>query len=327
MALIVSPNLTVDRTVRIERLQPGAVLRPERAVVTAGSKGVNVARVLAALGRPARLVGFLPDVDRPLIERLFDREPLELIGVEVAGELRVATIYLEHDGRVTVLNEPGPDIDAAGWGRLEDTVQEALNRQGASLLACSGSLPPGAPVDAYGRLVSLAHRAGTAVTVDAARQVLAATLPHGPDLVAPNLAEAEEALGWSQGEAVDERGPDVPARAARAAGALVRAGARAAVVTAGASGAVCATPHAATYFPGVPIEVVNPIGAGDSFVAGHAAASERGEDLLTAVASGLGAATASCEHPLAGGIDPGRARELTGQIAAGRRPIDAEVAR
>jgi 1-phosphofructokinase family hexose kinase len=323
VAVIVSPNLTVDRTVRIARLQPGAVLRPRRAVVTAGSKGVNVARVLAKLAVPCSLIGFVPATDRSVTDRLFAREPFELVGVEVPGELRVATIYLEDDGRVTVLNEPGPEVDGTAWQALEDVVRLRLAAAPpTTILICSGSLPPGAPSNGYGRLAALARESGHTAVVDAARDVLASTLRFEPDLVVPNLAEAEAALGVAEREAVDESGPDVSERAARAARALVTAGARAAVVTAGAAGAACAAEGSTIVFPGIPVTVANPIGAGDSFVGGFAAAREAGCDLLAAVARGLGAATASCEQDLAGGIDPERARVLAGQIDAERHVLD-----
>ncbi len=318
MALIVSPNLTVDRTVRIARLVPGAVQRPDRAVVTAGAKGVNVARVLAAFGYRARLVGYVPSSDRSLVDRLFSSEPLDLLGVEVDGELRVATIYLEDDGRVTVLNEPGPDVDAAAWSALEGTVHDALADGDDRVVACSGSLPPGAPVDGYGRITAIAHEHGAEVVVDAGRDALAASLAYRPDVVTPNLAEAEAALGGSGGEAVDELGDEVIQRAEEAARTLVATGARAAVVTAGAAGAAVVTTEVAAWFPGVEIDVVNPIGAGDSFVAGFIRAREDGAAMLEAVAQGLGTASASCEDALAGGVDPERAMHLTAQIAAGR---------
>jgi len=316
--LIISPNLTVDRTVRIARLVPGTVQRPERAVVTAGAKGVNVARVLAALGDRARLVGFVPTGDPALVERLFGPEPLELLGVAVAGDLRVATIYLEEDGRVTVLNEPGPEVDAPTWDALERRVREALDEGADRLVACSGSLPPGSPIDGYGRITSIAHEQGAQVVVDAGRDVLAATLPFHPDVVAPNLAEAESALGASGGETVDESGDDVTERAKEAASALVEAGAGAAVVTAGAAGAALVTGEVAVWFAGVEVDVVNPIGAGDSFVAGFVRARELGIEVVEAVASGLGAASASCENALAGGVDPVRAGALAERIADNR---------
>lgn len=316
MAIIISPNLTADRTLSLAELIPGSVLRPPRAVVTAGSKGLNVCRVLSVLGQPATLIGFVPDADAALVQRLFGAEPVELIGVPVPGELRVATIYLEDSGRVTVLNEPGPDVGTEDWARMEAAVHDALEDGAHRTLVCSGSLPPGAPDDAYGRLTDLAHQAGATAVVDASSTVLRATAPHHPDLVTPNLAEAEAALGLSEGEAVDEQSPDVRDRAVDAAVALVGIGMRHVIVTAGAAGAALADDITVRWIPGIPIEVRNPIGAGDSFVGGFVHAVESDKALWPAVVRGLATATASCAHPLAGGIDRGRVDALVDILTA-----------
>ena len=56
--LIAGPNLTIDRTLAIEELRPGEVLRFHDVVVTPGGKAqLPVARALHA---PALLVGFTP---------------------------------------------------------------------------------------------------------------------------------------------------------------------------------------------------------------------------------------------------------------------------
>ena len=63
--LIAGPNLTIDRTLTIEELRPGEVLRFDGVTVTPGGKGVNVARVARALHAPALLVGFTPGGPAP----------------------------------------------------------------------------------------------------------------------------------------------------------------------------------------------------------------------------------------------------------------------
>ena len=82
------------------------------------------------------------------------------------GEIRSTAIVIEADGRTTVLNEPGPTVDAeATWEALERRVAELA--ADAGVLVCSGSLPPGAPPDAYARLCRLAAGAGARTVVDA----------------------------------------------------------------------------------------------------------------------------------------------------------------
>ena len=78
--LIATPNITVDRTVRLAQSRPGSVLRPARAVVTAGGKEVNVGRMADAFGRRATLAGFRPEDDSAVLDRLFTAEPIDFVG-------------------------------------------------------------------------------------------------------------------------------------------------------------------------------------------------------------------------------------------------------
>jgi 1-phosphofructokinase family hexose kinase len=318
--LIATPNITVDRTIRLAELRPGSVLRPSRAVATAGGKGVNVGRVSAAFGRPATLVGFQPVDDAALVGTLFAVEPMTFVGVPVEGATRIATIYLEDSGRVTVLNEPGPEISAAAWQQYEQTIADQLATGRFQTLVCSGSLPPGVPDDGYGRLVAVGRRFGVRVLIDAARAALAASLAAGADIVTPNLAEAEGVLTGASHEAVDEAGPEVPLRACAAVRELCRRGARSAAVTAGAAGTAYGSASGVVWIPTVPVEVVNPIGAGDAFVGGLVEALDAGLSGADAVTFAVATATASVEQELAGGVDPSRARELAARLAGTARP-------
>lgn len=313
--LVVAPNLCLDRTIRLAELRPGFVQRPRGAVQTAGGKPVNTVRALHALGRDGALVALLPDGDGGRFTALLAAERVlpdaDLVTVPVAGTMRVATILIEDSGRVTVLNEPGPQTSAADADRLLAAV--ARRAPGHRVVAGLGSLPPGLPADVFGRLTRTARAAGCRVVVDASRDALAAALPAGPDLVTPNLAEAEQVLGGAGDEAVDA-GPDAAPRAADAVRALCARGAQAAAVTAGAAGVAAGDARQVRWWPAPAVRVANPIGAGDSFVAGLAAAWDAGHPLHRAVPAGIAAAAASCEHPTAGVLDPARAAELLAAV-------------
>jgi 1-phosphofructokinase family hexose kinase len=345
--LVAGPNLTIDRTLTIEELRPGEVLRFESVAVTPGGKGVNVARAARALGVPALLVGFTPGRTGAAAAELLADEGIALRAVPAGGELRSTAVVFERSGRTTVMNEPGPPVGAADWRRYETAVREGLGDHG--VLVCSGSLPPGAPDDAYARLARLAAEGGAVCMVDTSGAALAAALEAMPDVVLPNLAEAERLLRGRSDEAVEAGNPEeMRARAGAAAVELVRRGARAAVVTAGAAGAASAVSGEASrpedaaptgrepavgepaagggaagggpprdapgpavaWHPAPVVTVRNPIGAGDAFAGGLAARLERGEPLADAVPAAVAIAAASVEAPTAGDLDPGRAAEL-----------------
>jgi 1-phosphofructokinase len=312
--VIAGPNLTIDRTLTLDVLRPGDVLRFSTVVVTPGGKGVNVARVAGALGAPATLVGFLPGRTGAACAGLLADEGVSLAGVPVGGELRSTAVVLERDGRVTVFNEPGPPLGAGDWGRFEAAVASELERAG--VLACSGSLPPRAPEDAYARLIEVSREKGAAAIVDVSGAQLAAALAAGPDVVTPNLAEAEGLLRGRADETVEAGDPaTVRERARAAARELVARGARRAVVTAASAGAAVADPGGVEWRDAPAVdEVRNPIGAGDALVAGLAVALERGEPFADAVAWGMAAGAASVGTAGAGEVAAARVVDLRARL-------------
>jgi 1-phosphofructokinase family hexose kinase len=328
--LVANPNPCLDRTVRLPELRVGAVHRSTEAAVTAGGKGVNVARVLRAHGHAPVVAGLVPTEDGDRLRRLLAAEGADLVGVGVPGATRVATIIVEDRGRVTVVNEPGPTVDAGAWAAYRSLVSDRA--AGADVLVCTGSLPPGAPEDGYGQLIALGRERGCTVVVDAARAALAGCLPAGPDLVSPNLAEAEAVLARGAAsehtvEHVDDTADDVVTRAAAAAAGLMAAGARRAAVTIGAAGAVLALPGATgsggpevVVVAAPAVRVVSPVGAGDSFVGGVVHGLARGEDWIAAARRGVATASASCEQLRAGGVDVARVEELLARAAV-RSPL------
>jgi 1-phosphofructokinase family hexose kinase len=313
--LVAGPNLTIDRTLGIAELRPGEVLRFDRVVVTPGGKGLNVARTALALGHPAVLVSLLPGHTGRAAAALIADEGHELHAVPCSGELRSTAVIQERDGRTTVLNEPGPPVGEAEWAAYERAIEARLGDHG--VLVCSGSVPPGSPPDAYGRLTALAHAAGVTAIVDAAGETLLRALDAAPSLVTPNLAEAETALGLASGGEAVLSSADAQPRALAAAEALVRQGARAAVVTADAEGAAVLGPDGPATWIAAPrvAEVRNAIGAGDVLASALAAALERGEPLAAAARAGVAAASASVEHPTGGVLDPARAHALAETMA------------
>lgn len=312
--VVVGPNLTIDRTASLASLRPGDVLRTREVAVTPGGKGVNVVRAATALGVPALLAGFLPGRLGQVAAAMLADEGIAVAGVETAGELRSTSVLTEDDGRVTVINEPGPAVTLGDWDALERLVARAL-RAGAAVLVCSGSVPPGAPPAAFRRLSALGRGAGATVVIDAKGPLLGATLSAGPDVVTPNLAEAEGVLAAQDvPEGVDVEPAEARVRALTAAAGLRTAGARAALVTAAAAGAALASGEGVVWIPAPRVSVRNPIGAGDALTAGLAGALARGLAPLAAALEGVAAASASVEHPRAGTLDPARATALAATL-------------
>jgi fructose-1-phosphate kinase PfkB-like protein len=182
------------------------------------------------------------------------------------------------------------------WESVEGALHDALvDGPETTIVLLSGSLPPGAPADAYRRLAAQAVAAGARVVVDTDGPPLVAALEARPWLVKINAAEASATTGLPT---ANRR--DVTAAARR----LIQIGAEQALITMGIDGAVLVTPDGAWSVGQVPVIGPYSVGSGDALIGGFVAALSRGEHLRTALGHGAAAATANALIPGQGELEP-----------------------
>lgn len=277
MILVVCPNPAIDVVLHVDNLRAGAVHRSGSARRRAGGKGLNVARAIEALGGAALVIGFAGGDNGEELRRRAADDGIAFEAVPVKGSTRACYIAIDPaSARQTVINECGPTVTDAESAELLGRAVSALGSAAAVVL--TGSLPPGVDPGLYGSLCAAARSSGIPVLVDASGAPLRACLSVGVDLVKINAAEAR----WSTGET--QSGINGARRAARA---LVRLGAREALVTVGARGAVLVDREIRTLCARAPVvESRNAVGAGDAAMAGAAIATADGappEELLVSV--------------------------------------------
>jgi fructose-1-phosphate kinase PfkB-like protein len=300
---------------------PGAVIRTRSVVLTAGGKGINVARVLRALGDRAPMLIPVGIEDKQRYESLLVREGAEFTTVDVPGSVRVASIYLEEAvNRVTVVNDAGSPMSADDWDRVRATAS-SLVRPG-DIVLCMGSFPLDLGSGSLGSLIDDVHQAGGRILVDTAPEWLGEALDHGADVVTPNVDEAEATIASAGSDLMDshtEHPDTVRPRAEAAAQGLCDRGAQIALVTAGEAGVAMARAGDVAWFPSFPVVARSTVGAGDSFVGGLSHLWSRSAqdqvDWAEAVNFGIAAAAASCENVLAGGAEVDRIHEIFALLA------------
>ncbi|WAC65748.1 hexose kinase [Agrococcus sp. SL85] len=289
MIVTLTLNPSIDRTVALDApLERGAVQRTAApAVDVAAGKGVNVARVVAAAGLPARAIVMADPDDR--FAALLADDGVDAVCVPVGAPVRTNLALTEPDGTTTKVNEPGAPLDDAAVARMLEAVRAAAT--GASWFVVAGSLPAGARASIVVDAVRAARTAapGIRIAVDSSGAPLeAAVAAGGVDLVKPNDEELEELLGMPRGTI------DSHEAAASAAGALVAGGVAAVLLTLGGDGAILADAHGAHRASPPPTVVRSTVGAGDASLAGLLIADARGDDaagrLAQAVAHGSAAA-------------------------------------
>lgn len=279
MIVTLTPNPSLDRTLEIDTLVRGSVLRAGVARAEPGGKGVNVARALAANGRSARALLPLGGAEGDHLALLLGELGLDVYPVPIAAPTRTNVSLVEPNGTVTKINAPGPTLTPAELDALHKSAIAAL--EGASWLAACGSLPPGAPVDLFAAIARAARDAGVRVAVDTAGDPLEAAIAAGVDVIKPNVEELSAAVGL---DLVTMR--DV----AEAAGVLRSRGARSVLVSMGRDGAILVDDAGAIHAESSPVTPRSNVGAGDATLAGYlAAGGSSPESLLQAVAWGTGA--------------------------------------
>ncbi|GHE21532.1 1-phosphofructokinase [Halomonas urumqiensis] len=258
--LTLSLNPALDLSVSLERLVPGEVNRTRETHLEAAGKGVNVARVLVALGHDVAVSGFLgADNDGPFL-RAFESLGVEDAFLRVPGETRINAKLAEADGRVTDINGPGAAIDAAAWQRLLDWLaaraDNAERRPDAVVIA--GSLPPGVSPQDLAALIGQLRGAGLPVWVDTSGEALAAAIAASPTAVKPNEHELADWAGFAL---------DSAEARLKAALRLYAEGVEEALISAGPEGVLWVSRRGAWQAMPPRLSVASTVGAGDTLVA------------------------------------------------------------
>ncbi|MFJ5880782.1 1-phosphofructokinase family hexose kinase [Kitasatospora cineracea] len=283
MILTVTPNPALDVTYTVPGFRPHTSHRVTDTAAQAGGKGVNVARVLTALGRPARCVLPLGGPTGDAVRADLAAAGLDHAEVPIGGDTR-RTVTIADGTDATALNEPGPALTPAEWDALLGETARHLPQ--AAVLVLSGSLPPGAPADGYGQLVALGRQFNLPVILDTAGPALLAALPARPTAIKPNAAELTAATGL----------PD-PRAAARS---LLRHGAESVLASLGPAGLLAVTPRTTWHCaPPAPVPG-NPTGAGDATVAALAAGLSTHADWPAILPDAVALSAATVHHPRAG---------------------------
>jgi len=263
----VTPNPAIDVTYAVERQILGETLRVRDVLRLPGGKGVNVARVLHALGRDVVALQPLGGASGRWMQAALTDLGLSAVACDVVGETRTTVTLVDGSGHPTLLAEPGTALAPEEWTRLGAALS-GVARAG-DWVVIAGSFPPESTPEHLALLIRAAHERGASVAVDTSGAMLRAAVDAGADLVKANEREILEAT-----DATD---------ALVGLTELARGGA-AVMMSRGADGAVLrladGTLHEQAAVPDVD---GNPTGAGDAATAGLIAALGEDHDAATAL--------------------------------------------
>lgn len=300
MIVTLTVNPAADQTLWVERLEPGRIHRVVETQIDPAGKGINVSRMTHRLGWPTIAFGFLAGDTGNIVEKALSAEGVQHHFVRVPGQTRVNVTVVDAGRVATSFFGPGPAIPGDAVTALDELLLFWL--RAARVLVLAGSLPPGFPREAYTSYIRAAREHRVKVFLDADGDAMRVGVGAGPDLIKPNVAEAERLLGR---RLPDEASVTDAARELAARVGIV-------VISMGRRGAICSAEGRTWRVRPPSVERRSTVGSGDAMVAGIAVSISRGDDVVTAskLGAAAGAATAA-----SGGTALGAAEDIARLLA------------
>ncbi len=318
MIITVTLNAAIDKSLAVPNFRLGRRHRTVDQRTMAGGKGVNIARTLKALGQPVIATGFAGGATGTHIVEQLTEESILNDFVRIREESRTNTSVLDPTtGDQTEINERGPAVSDREVELFRDKLLYLA--RGAAIVVFAGSLPRGVEPDLYASLVHDLERLEVLTVIDTDGEPLRHAARAEPDVVSPNVLEAEELVGH-EFATEEER--------LQAVGEIVALGPREAIMTLPDGCVAQVLVDGQRFLKRARVDQREPIakrGSGDAFLAGYLAARYEGRAADQCLRFGVACGAESTARLGAGLIDPREARRLMGDVELSIVDLAAEV--
>jgi len=318
MIITVTLNAAIDKSLAVPNFRLGRRHRTVEQRTMAGGKGVNIARTLKTLGQPVIATGFAGGATGTHIVEQLTEESILNDFVRIREESRTNTSVLDPtSGQQTEINERGPSVSEREVELFRDKLLYLA--RGAAIVVFAGSLPRGVSPDLYASLIRDLQRLEVTTVIDADGEPLRHAVRAEPDVVSPNVLEAEELVGH-EFASEEER--------SLAVGEIAALGPREAIMTLpdGCFAQVLVDGQARLKRARIePREPIAKRGSGDAFLAGYLAARYEGRPPDHCLRFGVACGAESTGRLESGLIDPREARRLMGDVELSLVELPAEV--
>jgi 1-phosphofructokinase family hexose kinase len=318
MIITVTLNAAIDKSLSVPNFRLGRRHRTVEQRTMPGGKGVNVARTLKTLGLPVIATGFAGGATGTRIVEQLTEESILNDFVRIREESRTNTAA--HDptsGETTEINERGPAVSAKEVELFRDKLLYLA--RGADVVVFAGSLPAGVEPSLYADLVKELRKLGVQTVVDADGEPMRLAVRAEPDVISPNVLEAEELVGH---EFNDDEDRLIAVRE------MVALGPGEAIMTLadGCVASVLVDGAPALHRVRVsPREAVAAVGSGDAFLAGFVAMRYTGHHPAECLRFGVACGAESTQRLGAGLVDPREVERVLDEIDVQRLEAPAEV--
>jgi 6-phosphofructokinase 2 len=280
-------NPSVDGASETDRIRPTHKIRTTGERYDPGGGGINVARVICALGGAALPVYFRGGPTGALLDELLAACAFAAHPIEIDDLTRISHAVFERETGLEYRFVPeGPTVSPTEW----QSCLDALDALDFDYIVASGSRPAGMADACYRDVAAVASAKGARLVVDTSGPTLAATLSGGGvHLAKPSLGEfrALTGLALETPEAVE----------AEARRRVMDGVSDMLAITMGHEGAILATRGTTLRLTPPAVPVRSAVGAGDSFLGAMTLALARGDTPENAFRYGMAAGTAAVMTP------------------------------
>jgi 1-phosphofructokinase len=263
-------NPAIDYRLELDTFKIGALNRANFNKYSGGGKGINVSILLKELGKNNIALGFIGGFTGTYLEAYLKK----------TYDLTRINVKLQITDENTEINAKAPKVTEDEFIDLFNKVNQ-LNHDDLFILGGSTIDPV---YDAYKVLAESCYNHDVPFIIDTEKNNLLKTLPFKPLLIKPNRFELEQLTN----QAIDDESSLL-----KAAKNLLEKGAQNIIVSLGKDGSYFINKE--VIYKAKPIKGValNPVGAGDSMVAGFVSEYVTSKDLLKSYKMSIAAGTAT----------------------------------
>jgi len=277
----------IDKSTSVSSLIPEKKLICSSPKLEPGGGGINVARAIKKLGGNAIAIYPAGGYTGAFFNALMHKEDIDSVIISTKNETRENIIVLDESSNDQYrFGMPGNELSEPEWTQCLDAVKEIND---VEFIIASGSLPPGVPLNIFGRLARIAKSKNARFIVDTSGEALKEALEEGVYLLKPNLGELSRLANTTTIEINEVENI--------AKEFISKGKCEVMAVSMGAAGAMLVTKDKAKVFRPPAVIRRSTIGAGDSMVAGIVHYLSSGKTLEEAIQYGVACGTAATLNP------------------------------
>ncbi len=302
MILTVTLNPAIDISYHFDNFSLDHSNRCLKTIKTAGGKGLNVARVIKQLNGDVLTTGFLGGELGNFIQKELNKEAIANDFLLTTKETRNCIAILS-DNKQTEILEAGPTIEKEEQNAFLLKFEKLLDK--VEIIVVSGSLPKGIENSFVEKLFALANAKSKLVIADLSGSLLRDIIfkfQHKPTIIKPNSEEFASLFANNDNFDVKKE--------------LIKncRNIEMVLLSLGADGSYFKIKNK-LYKINIPqVKCVNPVGSGDSTVAGLAYAIDNNLELLEAVKLANACGISNCMNEKTGVIEIQQVKQLIADI-------------